>query len=57
MKTEKENKKKKMRSCKECGDYIAQERRTYPYETEIYENYEIKYNCCEKCKEDCAWEV
>jgi len=45
-----------MDNCKKCGDK-SDGPRACPYEEDMNDNHEKACSCCDKCAEECAWEV
>lgn len=41
--------------CK-CGN-VGQELHTCPFKTEILDDYTSLCNCCDKCEEECSYEI
>ncbi len=46
----------KMDNCGKCGNK-SDGPRSCPYEEDLNDNHEEICTCCEKCAEECAWEL
>lgn len=43
--------------CKECGENLAEDYHTCPYEEDINKDDKFLCNCCKGCQEQCVQEI
>jgi hypothetical protein len=53
-----DDKEEKISICQKCGeDTDSSELHSCPYQSEINDNEAAICNCCDKCRQECVWDI